>query len=93
MLVETKPEATIDEMDAAKQAFIQIPQKIAGIEAVEWGKNDSQEGKNENYDLAILMTFRDEEARQCYLPHPEHNALKVHLRKIIKDILVFDYSL
>ncbi|MDB1125186.1 Dabb family protein [Vibrio algarum] len=93
MLIETKPEATTEEMDAAKQAFMQISRLIDGIVEVEWGINDSLEGKNKNYDLAILMTFSDEEARQRYLPHPEHEALKVHFRKIIKDIVVFDYSI
>ncbi|WED24877.1 Dabb family protein [Vibrio sp. JC009] len=92
MLVETRKQATQEEMDAARNAFMNIPAKIKGIEGVEWGMNDSSEGKNKSYDLAILMTFSDEETRQSYLVHPEHDALKVHFRKIIQDIVVFDYT-
>ncbi len=92
MLVEMKPEATTNEIEIAKQAFIDIPTKIAGIEAVEWGMNNSPEGKNKAYDLAIVMTFTDDSARNIYLTHREHDALKVHFKKIIQDIVVLDYT-
>lgn len=92
MLVETKQSATVIERDAAKAAFLSISDKVDGIESVEWGENNSPEGKNKSYDLAIVMTFCSEEARDRYLTHPEHDALKVHFRKIIQDIVVVDYT-
>jgi hypothetical protein len=92
MLVETKQEATIIEIETTRLAFLTIPEKIDGIEDVEWGFNNSPEGKNKSYDLALMMTFRDESIREIYLTHPEHEAFKVHFRKIIKDIVVVDYT-
>ncbi|HCP5933088.1 TPA: Dabb family protein [Escherichia coli] len=40
-----------------------------------------------------MMTFVNEAARQRYLPHPEHEALKNIFRPILNDIIVFDYDL
>lgn len=92
MLVEVKSGATSAEIEATKQAFIAIPDKVGGLENVEWGWNNSPEGKNQSYTLAIVMTFHDEQARDTYLVHPAHEALKVHFRKIISDIVVLDYT-
>lgn len=93
MLVALKPEASQGELAAAQHAFNTIGDKIPGILGVEWGENDSPEGKNKGYQLAIVMTFADELARQGYLVHPQHDELKVHFRKIISDIIVIDYTL
>lgn len=92
LLVKCKSAATSEQVDAVKSAFVAIPQQVSGIEDVEWGVNDSPEGKNQDYTLCIFMTFANEEARQTYLTHPAHNALKVVFRQIIEDIIVFDYS-
>lgn len=92
LLVKCKAAATSEQVDAVKSAFLAIPQQIPGIIDVEWGVNDSPEGKNQDYTLCIFMTFADEQARQIYLAHPAHNVLKVVFRQIIEDIIVFDYS-
>ncbi|WP_139697534.1 Dabb family protein, partial [Aeromonas salmonicida] len=41
----------------------------------------------------VLMTFADERARQRYLPHPDHEALKQRFRPVLERIIVFDYTL
>lgn len=93
MLVESKAEATALEIEAARQAFLAIPDKIEGMTNIEWGTNNSPEGKNRDYNIAISMLFKDKETRERYLVHPEHAALKVPFRKIIKQIIVFDYAI
>ena len=40
-----------------------------------------------------LMTFTDEAARQRYLPHSEHDALKAIFRPVLERIIVLDYTL
>lgn len=37
------------------------------------------------------MTFQDEQARQRYLPHPTHEALKAIFRPLLGNIVVLDY--
>ncbi|MGF1728935.1 Dabb family protein [Photobacterium kasasachensis] len=93
LLIELNPEASHEQVDAVRLAFEQIPGQIEGVTDVEWGVNDSPEGKNQAFTHCVLMTFEDETARQVYLPHPKHEALKVIFRPIIKNIIVFDYSL
>jgi hypothetical protein len=73
--------------------FESIPQKIEGVISVEWGINDSPEHFNKGYTHSVLMTFSNEEGRQNYLPHPEHEALKKVFNPILEDIIVFDYQL
>lgn len=92
LLIEFKPETTPEQITEVKNLFQAIPEKIDGVTAVEWGVNDSPEHKNKHYTHAVLMTFADEHARQTYLPHPEHEALKEVFGPLLKDIIVFDYS-
>lgn len=77
---------------AVRTAFLQIPDRIEGVTSVEWGINDSPEEKNAGFTHCVLMTFADEVARQRYLPHPAHEALKAIFRSILRDIIVLDYT-
>ena len=53
---------------------------------------DSPEGLNRGHTYACLLTFENMQARDAYLPHPDHQEFgKNHLSPIVQDILVFDY--
>ena len=66
--------------------------KIPGIEEVTGGDNNSPEGKAHGFDWGFVMTFTDANARDAYLPHPDHKALSQNLlRPIVDDVLVLDY--
>ncbi|MEZ8824531.1 Dabb family protein [Vibrio amylolyticus] len=93
LLIKFKEDTKASELDLLKGLFESIPEKIEGVVSVEWGMNDSQEGRDKGYTHAVLMTFLDEAGRQNYLPHPEHNALKLVFVPLIEDIIVFDYTL
>lgn len=85
-------DASLEQVNTVRLAFLQIPQQVDGVVSVEWGVNDSPEGKNSSFTHCVLMTFADEAARQCYLPHPAHDALKTIFRAVLKDIIVLDYT-
>ncbi|PTP41524.1 Dabb family protein [Vibrio splendidus] len=93
LLIKFKENAEASEVQKLKMLFEAMPNKVEGVTSVEWGLNDSPENKNQGYTHSVLMTFADEEARQNYLPHPEHDALKDVFRPLLEDIIVFDYSL
>lgn len=93
LFIQYKNQATEADIAISLRNFEQIKNKIKGIEAVEWGLNNSPEGHNKNYTHCVLMTFTDETARDHYLPHPEHDVLKAQLGPILEDIIVFDYAL
>ncbi|GAM54035.1 stress responsive alpha-beta barrel domain protein dabb [Vibrio ishigakensis] len=92
LLIKFKDQTSEPDISELKALFEAIPSKIEGVVAVEWGVNDSPEGKNKGFTHSVLMTFADEAARQRYLPHPEHDALKVVFRPILEDLIVLDYQ-
>lgn len=92
LLIEFRPDINNDDIDNIKKSFIEIKNRICGIISVEWGLNNSPENKNKNYGYCVVMTFEDNEARDNYLPHPEHEKLKKIFSPLLKDIIVFDYK-
>ncbi len=93
LLIKFKQSADSLEIEKLKGLFASMPEKVDGVLAVEWGENDSPEGKNQGFTHSVLMTFADEAGRQNYLPHPEHDALKQVFRPLLEDIVVLDYTI
>lgn len=91
LLITFTADASPTAIDQVRDAFLHIPEHIEGVLAVEWGVNDSPEGKSAGYTHCVLMTFQDEQARQRYLPHPKHEALKAIFRPLLGNIFVLDY--
>lgn len=92
LLIKFKEDADPQQIDILKGLFLDMTQKVDGVEDVEWGENNSPEHKNQGYTHSVVMTFSDEAGRENYLPHPEHNALKVVFRPLIDNVIVFDYQ-
>ena len=63
-----------------------------GITSFTYGENNSPEGISKGYTHAFVMKFISQEARNTYLPHPEHETVKQEVLKLVKDVLVLDYS-
>lgn len=63
---------------------------IAGIVDVAWGSNVSPEGKGHGFEFGFTMAFADAEARDAYLPHPAHVAVRPLVDAVAADVLVFD---
>ena len=93
LLIAFKAGTLADDIAAVRAAFLGIPARVNGVVAVEWGENDSPEGRAEGFTHSVLMTFADEAARQHYLPHPDHEALKAIFRPVLDRIIVLDYTL
>ena len=93
LLIKFKATAKTNEINKLKASFESMPAKVEGVDSVEWGLNDSPEGKNKGYTHAVMMNFVDNAARDNYLPHPEHDKLKKIFRPILEDLVVFDYTL
>ena len=91
LLIKFKPETTQEQIEELMELFVSMTDKVDGVTDVEWGENNSPEGKNKGYTHSVFMTFADEAGRDNYLPHPEHDALKNVFRPILDDIIVFDY--
>ncbi|HCH5588626.1 TPA: Dabb family protein [Vibrio parahaemolyticus] len=92
LLLRFNQSAELPEINRLKDVFTSLPNKIEGVLSVEWGENDSPEGKNQGYTHSVLMTFVDDKGRENYLYHPEHDALKKVFRPLLDDIVVFDFT-
>lgn len=92
LLIKFKEVSASSDIEQIQNLFMAIPEKVEGVDSVEWGKNNSPEGKNQGYTHSVLMTFADEAGRKNYLPHPEHEALKQVFGPLLDDIVVFDYQ-
>jgi quinol monooxygenase YgiN len=85
---ETASPAEIDEIVAR---FRTLQQQVPGIEAFEWGVDNSPEGLSQGHSHAFTLTFASEAARDAYLPHPKHQAFVQWVGPFIKKALVVDY--
>ena len=94
VLLKLKPDATAEQKAALLDGLIALKDKLSGIESVSGGDDNSPEGKQHGFNWGFVMTFADADARDAYLPHPDHKALGQQLlRPIVDDVLVFDYEI
>jgi hypothetical protein len=91
VLFKFKDEATSEQIDEVVEAFRALPDKIDEIHAFEWGTDVSPEGLSQGLTHAFLLTFRTEEDRDAYLPHPAHKEFGQLLRPILDKVTVVDY--
>lgn len=72
--------------------FRALKEKIPGITSFEQGVNNSPENEGPGITHIYLMTFESIEARDNYLPHPEHQKFSDSLENYdIEEVQVFDY--
>ena len=97
VLMKCQPAAAPHDIDAMFAALSALTQSIPGILAFEGGMNNSPEGLDRGYTHAFTMDFADNEARDAYLPHPEHEHAQTFMRKVLADVpdnvLVLDFPI
>ena len=93
VIFKYKEKATPAQIEEVTQAFKALKGKIPGIVSFEYGVNNSPEGLNRGMTHVFLLTFANVQARDAYLPHPEHRRLAEWASQlnIIEDLLVIDY--
>ena len=91
VLLKFPPEVTPEKIQDLFSQLAQLPQLIPGITSFSGGEYSSSEGLNQGYTHGFLMTFESVEARDAYLPHPEHERLKSALLECIDSVLAFDF--
>lgn len=85
---ETSEPEAIQQIEVA---FAALQSKIPQIHSYEWGLNNSPEGLDKGFTHCFFLTFKSEEDRAIYLPHPDHKAFGDLLGPHLKDVLVIDY--
>ena len=82
---------TADETAEIVRRFAALQDQVPGIEAFEWGENNSPEGLNHGLSHCFLLTFGSNEARDAYLPHPQHKAFADWVGQWVEHVTVLDY--
>jgi hypothetical protein len=86
-----KDESSAEDVQKVVDAFMELSSKIDVIEDLEWGTNNSPEGLAQGFTHCFFVTFKSEEDRDIYLPHPEHKAFVDVLGPHLDKVLVLDY--
>ncbi|NER10724.1 Dabb family protein [Muriicola jejuensis] len=79
------------EIEKVVASFVSLKSRIPQIVSLEWGINNSPESLDKGFTHCFFLTFRSEEDRDAYLPHPDHKAFGEILGPILEDVLVVDY--
>ena len=91
VLFKFKPGTSEKDITEVRKAFSALPSKIPQIVSYEWGTNNSPEGLDKGFTHVFFLTFKSEEDRAIYLPHPDHKAFGDVLGPHLDDVLVVDY--
>lgn len=91
VLFKFKDGTSADDIKKIEEAFNALPSKIKEIKGFEWGLNNSPENINQGFTHCYFLTFKSEEDRAIYLPHPDHKAFGQIVGSHLDKVLVVDY--
>jgi len=66
--------------------------KIPGLLTMQHGVYQSDEGLNDGFTHGFVMTFDSPQSRDTYLPHPEHERVKLVVVPNLERVMVFDFT-
>ena len=93
VIFKYKPGVSVAHIQQVTDAFRALQHRIAGILRFEQGINNSPEGLNQGFTHIYTLTFESAQARDAYLPHPEHQAFGALVQglEIVDGVFVVDY--
>jgi len=91
VMFQFKDSSSAADIQGVVDAFKALPGKIPQIAAFEWGTNNSPEGLEQGLTHCFLLSFKSEEDREVYLPHPDHKAFGKVLGPHLEKVVVIDY--
>ena len=92
VLLKFQPEVTDAQITQVFQDLANLKNTIPGILDFTGGPNNSPEGLADGFTHGFSMIFTDAQARDAYLPHPNHESFKQSALPLIDKVLVFDYE-
>ena len=92
VILKFKPEVPRATIENLFEELAGLQSKIDGILDFSGGPYSSHEGLNGGYTHGFCMTFAGAAARDAYLPHPDHEAVKDKIIPNIDGVIAFDYE-
>ncbi len=87
-----KDSATDEQIEGVSEAFANLKNEIPFITSYRAGTNVSPEGLDKGFTHCYILTFKNQEDRDKYLPHPAHKAFGKKLGPILDDVFVIDFE-
>jgi len=84
-------DVTPAQKDEINRAFAALKNQIPEIVDFECGTNNSPEGLSNGFTHAYTVSFRTEEDRDAYLPHPVHQRFVKLVQGKLAGVFVVDY--
>ena len=92
VLVKFKPDVSDETIAEIYRQLAELQTLIPGIGDFHGGPYDSPEGLHKDFTHGFLMTFTGPQARDDYLPHPEHERVKNLILPHVVDVIAFDFE-
>jgi len=93
VIFKYKVDVSEDQIRQLTHAFRNLKDKIPGVISFEHGINNSPEGLNAGFTHIYQLTFENTQARDTYLPHPEHQKFVTEfVHEFVEDAFVVDYN-
>jgi len=92
VLLKFKPQVTPEQIHQVFTLQTELQQLIPGITYFACGPYSSPEGLNQGYTHGFLMTFESVEARDAFVPHPEHERVKAVFFELLDSAIAFDFE-
>ncbi len=96
VLLRIRPDASPEDVTQVFEAIGDLRHALPGITGYAWGPYASPEGLNRGFTHGFCMTFTDAAARDAYLPHPLHEAVKGRVLELldggIAGVCAFDFE-
>ena len=86
-----KDNLSAEAKDRAVRNFLELEGKIPQILSIAGGENINDQNLNHGFTHCFILAFADEEARDIYLPHPEHLRVVEENRPLLEELLVVDF--
>lgn len=87
-----KEAITPDQIENCFAVMQDMVGKIPGLLDMIHGPYESDEGLNDGFTHGFIMTFESPQARDEYLPHPIHEAVKEVVVPCLERVIVFDFN-
>ena len=91
VLLRFKEDAKAKDVKKVEEAFAALPGKVDAIYDFEWGTDVSVENLANGFTHCFVVTFKSEDDRAAYLPHPAHKAFGELLGPVLDKPFVVDY--
>lgn len=96
VLLRFAPTTPREEIATIFEALDELQEKIPGIVDIASGSYQSDEGLNQGFTHAFIVTFAEEEFRDAYLEHPDHEVVKQmivqQLDGDLSRVVAFDFK-